>query len=85
MRFSAIKQRITTISEKVLIRELRALEAAGLVNRKVYPEVPPKVEYSLSEFGKTLHPLMQHISQFGETYAAKFGRVLEDTRNSGGS
>ncbi len=85
LRFSALKQRITTVSEKVLIRELRALEAAGLVTRKVYPEVPPKVEYRLSEFGKTLQPLMQHISQFGETYAATFGRVLEDPEHSGKS
>jgi DNA-binding HxlR family transcriptional regulator len=85
LRFSALKQRITTVSEKVLIRELRALEAAGLVTRKVYPEVPPKVEYRLSEFGKTLQPLMQHISEFGETYAATFGRVLEDPGRPGKS
>jgi DNA-binding HxlR family transcriptional regulator len=77
LRFSELKQRITTVSEKVLIRELRALEAAGLVTRKIYPQVPPKVEYDLSAFGKTLGPLLARVSEFGEAYAATFGQVRE--------
>ncbi len=77
LRFSELKQKITTVSEKVLIRELRALEKAGLVTRIVYPQVPPRVDYALSEFGQTLRPLLAHISAFGETYAERFGQVQE--------
>lgn len=77
LRYSELKQKITTISEKVLIRELRALEKAGLVTRTVYTQVPPRVDYALSEFGQTLRPLVEHISAFGETYSERFGKVLE--------
>ncbi len=80
LRFSELKQKITTVSEKVLIRELRALEKARLVTRTVYPQVPPRVEYALSEFGQTLRPLVEYISAFGETYSGKFGQVLEVPR-----
>jgi DNA-binding HxlR family transcriptional regulator len=77
LRFSELKQRITTVSEKVLIRELRALEKAGLVTRTVYTQVPPRVDYALSEFGQTLRPLVERISAFGETYSTRFGQVQE--------
>lgn len=77
LRFSELKGVITTISEKVLIRELRQLEAAGLITRTVYPQVPPRVEYALSEFGQTLLPLLRSISAFGETYAKQFGHLVE--------
>jgi DNA-binding HxlR family transcriptional regulator len=77
LRFTELKKCIVTISEKVLIRELRELEKAGLVIRKVYPEVPPKVEYCLSEFGKTLAPVLNAVSKFGISYAANFGQVTE--------
>jgi len=77
LRFSELKKRIVTISEKVLIRELRELEKAGIITRKVYAQVPPKVEYSLSEFGKSVTTLMGEISKFGEVYAQRFGQVIE--------
>ncbi len=77
LRFSALKGVITTISEKVLIRELRQLEAAGLITRTVYPQVPPRVEYALSEFGQALLPLLESISAFGETYAKQFGQLVK--------
>ena len=77
LRFTELKKCIVTISEKVLIRELRELEKAGLVIRKIYPEVPPKVEYCLSEFGKTLAPLLSAVSEFGMSYATKFGQIVE--------
>jgi DNA-binding HxlR family transcriptional regulator len=77
LRFTDIKKRIVTISEKVLIRELRELEKAGLITRKIYPEVPPKVEYCLSEFGQTLAPVLNAVSEFGLNYATKFGQVVE--------
>lgn len=77
LRFSELKQKINTVSEKVLIRELRALEKAGLVTRTVHPQVPPRVEYALSEFGHTLRPLVEQISVFGEIYSGRFGQVVE--------
>jgi DNA-binding HxlR family transcriptional regulator len=77
LRFSELKKRIVTISEKVLIRELRELEQAGLITRNVYAEVPPRVEYSLSEFGKSITTLMGEISKFGEVYGQRFGQVVE--------
>ncbi|WP_236049967.1 winged helix-turn-helix transcriptional regulator [Hymenobacter negativus] len=78
LRFTELRKRIVTISEKMLIRELRELEKAGLITRKVYPEVPPKVEYSLSDFGQTLAPLLSAVSDFGMSYALKFGQQVEE-------
>lgn len=77
LRFNELRKRIVTISEKVLIRELRELEKSELVTRKVYAEVPPKVEYALSEFGATLVPLLHAVSEFGLGYAAQFGQVTQ--------
>ena len=77
LRFTELKKCIVAISEKVLIRELRELEKAGLVTRRIYPEVPPKVEYCLSEFGKTLAPVLSAISEFGMSYATRFGQMVE--------
>lgn len=79
LRFNELKKQITSISERVLTRELRQLEKYQLIQRKAYPEVPPRVEYRLTDFGKNLIPLLDQISQFGETYAENFG---ETKRNS---
>ena len=56
-RFGELKKSIGTISQKVLTSNLRAMEESGLISRKVYPEVPPKVEYSLTELGYSLKPI----------------------------
>ena len=77
LRFSELKKCIITISEKALIRELRELEQAGIVTRTVYAQVPPRVEYSLSEFGRGISSLISEISKFGEVYAQRFGQVVE--------
>ena len=68
MRFSALKKSIGNISQKVLTANLRSMEADGLVSRKVYPEVPPKVEYSLTEVGRSLKPVMDAMWSWGEGY-----------------
>jgi len=65
------------MSEKVLIHELKALEDAGLIIREAYPVVPPKVEYSLSPYGKTIIPIVDLISKWGETHVKKFGKIIE--------
>ncbi|EMA6341903.1 winged helix-turn-helix transcriptional regulator [Bacillus cytotoxicus] len=66
MRFSAIQQLFPKITHKVLTKQLRELEDDGVVTRKVYPEVPPKVEYSLTELGESLQPILQMMYDWGE-------------------
>ena len=58
MRFGALKRSVGDVSQKVLTANLRGMEADGLVSRKVYPEVPPRVEYSLTELGESLKPVL---------------------------
>ena len=67
-RFNELKRGIPGISTKVLTENLRSMEQDGLVVRTVYPEVPPKVEYSLSDLGKTLRPLFDAMGEWGEKY-----------------
>jgi DNA-binding HxlR family transcriptional regulator len=67
-RFGELKKGVPGISQKVLTDNLRALEADGLIIRTVYPEVPPKVEYSLSGLGNTLRPLFKDMEVWGNSY-----------------
>lgn len=69
-RFGELKKSIGNVSQKVLTTQLRAMEANGLVNRKVYAEVPPKVEYSLTDLGKSLKPILDSMWAWGEEYKA---------------
>ena len=68
-RFSEIKRNIESISQKVLTQNLRQLEASGLVTRTVYPEIPPRVEYALTNLGYSLNPIIDAIRTWGDTYA----------------
>ena len=72
-RFSELMRSVTGITQKVLTSHLRAMEAAGLVSRKVYPEVPPRVEYSLSELGESMRPIIKAMEQWGIDYKAQNG------------
>lgn len=67
-RFGELKKSIGTISQKVLTSNLRAMEESGLISRKVYPEVPPKVEYSLTELGYSLKPILDVMYSWGEDF-----------------
>ncbi|MDE7265151.1 MAG: helix-turn-helix transcriptional regulator [Clostridia bacterium] len=67
-RFTDFLKSITGISKKVLTNDLRALEADGLVDRQIFAEVPPRVEYSLTELGKTLKPILDAMSDWGTDY-----------------
>jgi len=67
-RFGELKNGIPGISQKVLTDNLRALESDGLVVRTSYPEIPPRVEYSLSELGNTLRPLFKDMENWGNSY-----------------
>ncbi len=70
-RFGELKKSIGTVSQKVLTSQLRDMEAKGLVNRKVYAEVPPRVEYTLTEAGYSLRPVLDAMQSWGEEYKAK--------------
>ena len=67
-RFAELGRKIPGVSERMLTQQLRELEAAGIVLRKVYPEVPPKVEYSMTEYGKTLSPITQLMCDWGKKH-----------------
>lgn len=67
-RFGELKKSIGSVSQKVLTAQLRDMEEKGLVSRKVYAEVPPRVEYSLTELGKSLEPVLDAMRIWGEDY-----------------
>ena len=70
-RFGELKKSIGHVSQKVLTAQLRDMKANGLVHRKVYAEVPPRVEYSLTELGQSLKPITDAMGAWGEKYQAK--------------
>ena len=70
-RFWELKKSIGHVSQKVLTAQLRDMEASDLVNRKVYAEVPPRVEYTLTELGYSLKPVLDALWNWGEEYKAK--------------
>ena len=72
-RFGELKKSIGHVSQKVLTAQLRDMEASGLVSRKVYAEVPPRVEYSLTELGCSLKPILDAMWMWGENYKEKKG------------
>ncbi len=69
-RFGELKKSIGNVSQKVLTAQLRDMEGSGLINRKVYAEVPPRVEYSLTDLGQSLKPILDAMWNWGEEYKA---------------
>ena len=67
-RFGELKKSIGSVSQKVLTAQLRDMEENGLISRKVYAEVPPKVEYTLTELGQSLKPILDAMQTCGEGY-----------------
>lgn len=67
-RFGELKKCVGNVSQKVLTVQLRAMEANGLVHREVYAEVPPRVEYSLTDLGRSLKPILDAMWSWGENY-----------------
>ena len=67
-RFNELKRDLTGISQKVLTDSLRSMEEDGLITRTVYPEVPPRVEYALSDLGQTLKPILDSMVEWGNAY-----------------
>ena len=76
LRFNAIRKRLPNITQRMLTTQLRELERDGFVLRTVYPEVPPKVEYSLTQRGRTLKPVIMALKAWGDEHTA-FGYVTE--------
>ena len=70
-RFGELKKSIGHVSQKVLTAQLRDMEASGLLARKVYAEVPPRVEYTLTELGCSLNPILAAMWPWGEEYKAR--------------
>lgn len=73
-RFGELKKSIGTVSQKVLTAQLREMEQSGLLIRTVYPEVPPRVEYTLTELGYSLKPILDAMWNWGEAYKARSGQ-----------
>lgn len=67
-RFNELKKDLQGISQKVLTDSLRSLEEDGIITRKVYPEVPPRVEYTLSALGESMRPILDAMEQWGMSY-----------------
>lgn len=70
MRFGALRKSVGSVSQKVLTAKLRDMEENGLVTRKVYAEVPPRVEYALTPLGRSLAPILDAMKTWGEDYKA---------------
>lgn len=73
-RFGVLKSSIGNISQKVLTQQLRSMEQDGLISRKIYAEIPPRVEYSLTEMGKSLKQLLDVMWNWGEQYKNSIAR-----------
>lgn len=67
-RFNELRKSLEGVSQKVLTDSLRSMEEDGLITRTVYPEVPPRVEYALSELGESMRPILDAMKDWGENY-----------------
>lgn len=81
LRFSELGKLVPKATQKMLTQQLRDLENDGLVIRKIYPEVPPKVEYSLSDFGKSIWPILEAMCTWGSYYLDNINMVGSPLRN----
>lgn len=78
LRFNELQRLLPAVTQRMLTLQLRELAADGIVHRKVYPQVPPKVEYSLTDFGRTLLPVIQAMHEWGERYAVQCSRIRQN-------
>jgi DNA-binding HxlR family transcriptional regulator len=75
-RFAELRRQIPGITEKMLTQQLRELEADGIVDRRVYPTVPPKVEYSLTEYGRSLKRALRAICDWGSKHIERINAII---------
>jgi DNA-binding HxlR family transcriptional regulator len=74
-RFSELNRLIPTSTKKMLTQQLRELERDAIINRKVYAQVPPRVEYSITRHGQSLRPILRSMSAWGKKHRARYGRT----------
>jgi len=74
MRFSELRKSIPNITERMLTLQLRKLEQDNIIKRNVYAQVPPKVEYELTEIGYELRPIIQHMEQWGKRHKSLYAK-----------
>lgn len=72
-RFNELKRLLSDISQRILTQQLRELEHDGIIHREIYKEIPPRVEYSLTDFGTSLKPIILLMLTWGEQYMEQFG------------
>lgn len=77
-RFNELLRLIPGVTQRMLTRQLRELEDDRIIERKIYAEVPPKVEYSLTEFGKTLEPVLRMLQGWGAQYLGEITRIRKE-------
>ncbi len=82
LRFSEIQKKMPDITKKMLTKQLRDLESDHLIMRHVYPTVPPKVEYEITEIGKKFIPVMEMMHHFGASYIEEYRDEIEQKRPS---
>jgi DNA-binding HxlR family transcriptional regulator len=84
-RFAELRRQIPGITEKMLTQQLRELEADGIVHRRIYPTVPPKVEYSLTDYGRSLKRALREICDWGRTHMQRIGAVQTSPERAAGA
>ena len=75
VRFNRLNREINGITQKMLTQQLRQLERDGLVHRKVYAEVPPRVEYSITKYGQTMTPVLKSMWKWGEKHKTRYPKI----------
>jgi DNA-binding HxlR family transcriptional regulator len=85
LRFAELRRKIPGVSERMLTQQLRELEHDGIVHREVYAEVPPKVEYSLTEYGRTLRPITEAMCKWGRKHTERLAQQTTGQRNGTGT
>lgn len=78
MRFNELKRQIPGVTQRMLTNQLRELETDGLIERKVYAQVPPKVEYSLTPLGRSIEPILLALKEWGDTNIERFSKPLRE-------
>ena len=79
LRYSELHKKIPKVTDKMLAQQLRELEKDGLIKRTVYPVVPPKTEYNLTEFGESLSPILNAMCNWGESYLNIASQCVEES------
>ena len=74
LRFGELKRHLVSITPRTLTNQLREMEEDGLIDRKVYAQVPPKVEYSLTPLGRSMEPILRSLKQWGDAHTGLYGK-----------